>query len=251
MTANDAGLPHHRVRVDATARQAVSGYRIETAAVPGGSRFELRMREDGLELVDSARPRFAPLRVDFSRTAAARRLRQGDPLLRRATRLRGVRDALVVDATAGLGGDSLMLAGFGFRVIAVERCPIVAALLADGLRRAQQLPWLAPWAARVELWIGDAARWLEAPPLRPDMVYLDPMFAAGRRALPGRQMQLLADLVGSDADAPDLLARAQRVAARRVVVKRATRAPALAPGSSGCVGGKQVRYDLYRSLARN
>ncbi|NHW59468.1 class I SAM-dependent methyltransferase, partial [Escherichia coli] len=42
----------------------------------------------------------------------------------------------VVDATAGLGRDAFVLASIGCKVRMVERHPVVAALLEDGLKRA-------------------------------------------------------------------------------------------------------------------
>ena len=43
-----------------------------------------------------------------------------------------------VDATAGLGDDSLLLAAAGFDVVLIERNPVIAALLQDALERAAQ-----------------------------------------------------------------------------------------------------------------
>ena len=42
----------------------------------------------------------------------------------------------VVDATAGLGRDAFVLASLGCHVRMIERHPVVAALLDDGLQRA-------------------------------------------------------------------------------------------------------------------
>ena len=49
---------------------------------------------------------------------------------------KGLRPA-IFDATAGLGGDLSVLANIGCAVLAVERQPVVAALLRDALRRAE------------------------------------------------------------------------------------------------------------------
>ena len=48
----------------------------------------------------------------------------------------------IVDATAGFGKDSLLLASLGCSVALLERSPLVAAMLADGWQRAQYEPYL-------------------------------------------------------------------------------------------------------------
>lgn len=236
------------------ARDLLARFALQAAEPDDSCRFLLRFRDDRLELVDRRRPRYAPLCVDFSGPSGMRRLRQGDPLLRSACRVRGVRAAHVLDATAGLGGDALALAQFGFRVTAVERCSAVAALLADGLRRAVDIPALVPLVRRIELRVGESAARLAGEVAdccasgfvrHPDVVYLDPMFGDGRRALPGGSMQILADLVGEDPDAPELLRLALGAARRKVVVKRHPKGAALLANVSRTVKGKQVRYDVY------
>lgn len=51
----------------------------------------------------------------------------------------------MVDATAGLGRDAFVLAALGCRVRMVERHPVVAALLDDGLQRGYQDPEIGGW----------------------------------------------------------------------------------------------------------
>ena len=52
------------------------------------------------------------------------------------------RGATIFDATAGFASDAARLALMGFQVVAVERSPIVAAMVRDGLRRANDIPTL-------------------------------------------------------------------------------------------------------------
>ena len=75
--------------------------------------------------------------VDFS--GEARRLRPdalARELLVRAARVRGACAPVVVDATAGLGEDALLLAAAGAQVYMFEKNEVIAALLADGISRA-------------------------------------------------------------------------------------------------------------------
>lgn len=152
----------------------------------------------------------------------------------------------MVDATAGLGRDAFVLASHGARVTLLERSALVAALLADGLRRAQEAGGPAAAAAqRMTLQQADARQWLgerTAP-----VIYLDPMYPGGpRRARPGKAMELLQRLLGEEPDPAELLAAARAAATERVVVKRPRRAPPLAgltPHHS--LTGRSTRFDVY------
>jgi len=136
----------------------------------------------------------------------------------------------------------------------VERSPLLAALVADGLRRARQHtdPALAEIMRRLSFSQGDAREVLAglAGADRPETVYIDPMYPqSGKSALPQKEMRLCRKIVGDDADAGELFAVARRVARRRVVVKRSPHAPPLeasiaTPPSIVCAGRK-VRYDVY------
>ncbi len=79
------------------------------------------------------------------------------------------------------------------------------------------------------------------------MIYLDPMYPDdGKRALPSKEMQILRDLTGGDADADALLDAARQSPVSRVVVKRPAKAPWLA-GSKPTLSmeGTQARFDIY------
>ena len=81
------------------------------------------------------------LRGDFARMFPRLRTdRLAHALLVRAARVRGIEHPTAVDATAGLGEDSLLLAAAGFSVTLIERDPAIAALLSDALERAAADP---------------------------------------------------------------------------------------------------------------
>ncbi len=223
---------------------AEASVRFDLLLVLSGTHVELR----------EARPAApGPVWVDFvggsvghrGRTVRSRR----EPLARAIGLRSGVRS--VVDATAGLGRDAFHLACLGCKVTAVERSGVMAALLRDGLARAgaEGDERLAAIVERIALVVGDARDVLPtlAGELRPDAVYLDPMYAPKKKsALAKKEMRICRLLVGDDVDAVELLDVARRVACRRVVVKRHRRAPALAPHPSTKYVGTTVRYDVYR-----
>ncbi|TDR70551.1 class I SAM-dependent methyltransferase [Paludibacterium purpuratum] len=155
----------------------------------------------------------------------------------------------IVDATAGLGRDAFVLASLGCDVTLVERSPVAAALLDDGLARAAVSLDTMDIAARMTLVHADAIRWLEAQAAetQPDVVYVDPMFPeTGKSAAAKKDMQAFQHVIGDDLDSSALLSAALRCARQRVVVKR-PRLGAVIEGwtPSAQMEGKSTRFDIY------
>lgn len=213
----------------------------------------LNLTPERLELRESAPGASRPFYIDFTAGAPAHRRRCGggrNQPLARAVGLKGAAAPTVVDATAGLGRDAFVLAWLGCTVSLIERCPIIAALLRDGLRRAAGDPEIGPLVAeRLRLCVADSRDYLRrlAPDQRPEVVYLDPMYPHRRKsALVKKEMRLLRQLVGDDADAPALLAAALACARRRVVVKRPRLAPSLTgPPPTMRITAPNTRFDVY------
>lgn len=176
-------------------------------------------------------------------------LAKRDPL-RRAF---GERVRTIADATAGLGRDALLLALSGFRVIAMERSPLLFPLLAEAVDRVRTDPALnLRLCGQLDLRRGDARVLLPMLDPPPDGVFLDPMFPhKSKTALAKKAIRLVRAAVGDDADAASLFEVARRVARERVVVKRSDDAPLLAPDPSFALRGKLVRYDVYLSGRRD
>ncbi len=205
-----------------------------------GAELLLRLTTERLELHDVALAQVLAVQIS-ARDLARGRLLNRDPLGRALGR--GAHH--VIDATAGLGGDSVLLAA-RCTVTAIERHAAVAALLGDGVRRAERDGLLD--AARITVVHGDARRLLPDLAAHADAVYLDPMFPPKRKrsAAVRKEQRLLRALVGDDADAADLLAIA-RACSPRVIVKRPAHADPLAPQPTASYTGKLVRYDVYRA----
>ncbi len=139
----------------------------------------------------------------------------------------------LVDATAGLGHDSLLMAHLGAKVTLVERHPILFTLLEDSHIRAQSDAFLSQVVSRIHLVFSDSAEYLQQLIITHqtvDVVYLDPMFpqrdqnqqAIKKQAQVKKQMQLLHMLLPEDGemDLGDHLLVLARQLAKRVVVKR-------------------------------
>ena len=196
----------------------------------------LTLMANGMELAEDFREMLPRLRPD----------RLGRELLVKAVRVRGVEEIRVFDATAGLGEDSLLLAAAGFSVTMCEGDPVIAALLADGLRRAVDDPELSGIVGRMSLVEGDSIEILPSLTEAPDVVYLDPMFPARTKsAAVKKKFQLLHRLESPCADEASLMDAALAARPRKIVVKRPIKAPVLAGvRPSHSISGKAVRYDV-------
>lgn len=222
----------------------------------GAADFALQFGDAGLCLQELGPGAPGPVLVDFVGGALAHRRRQGGGSGQMIAKAVGIQPGIrpdVLDATAGLGRDAFVLAQLGCAVSLIERQPVIAALLADGLRRARLDEEVAPIVARMQLMQGDAIALMQgwsAPP--PQVIYLDPMFPhRDKSSLVKKEMLLLRPLVGDDLDAPALLAAALGLATHRVVVKRPRKAPNVDARTPGYVlEGKSSRFDIYpiRSL---
>ena len=205
-----------------------------------------------LELRQLDEPKVGAVKVDFASDALTfRRLHGGGKkeAIARAIGLKGQDSLHVLDATAGLGRDAFVLASLGCVVDMIERSPIVAALLQDGLIRAASDDQLGVWMpAKMQLYHGIAASLLtDWPHKKPDVVYLDPMFPHRKKnAAVKKEMRLFQQLLGPDEDADLLLEPALALAKKRVVVKRPSGAPFLANQKPHIeMLGKANRFDVY------
>lgn len=158
----------------------------------------------------------------------------------------------VVDATAGLGRDSFLMASMGAKVTMIERSKDIHAQLADAMARAAaENDDYAQTIARMTLIHGDSKDLL--PGLSPDVVLVDPMHPPrGNTALVKKEMRILRDIVGVDADQIELMQVALTHAKKRVVLKwpiRADPLPGIRPPSHQIIG-KNTRYDVFMTNLR-
>ena len=156
----------------------------------------------------------------------------------------------VIDATAGLGRDAFVLALLGCQVTAVERSPVLFALLRDGLERATRDWELRPIIEeRLRLVHGDARASLRSlkPDELPGVICMDPMFPERRKSAKVKKEMVLCRLAaGEDEDAPALLDAALDTGVHRVTVKRPLHAPTLSEFKPTLMmKGTAVRYDVY------
>lgn len=155
----------------------------------------------------------------------------------------------ILDATAGLGRDGFILASTGCKVTLVERNPIIALLLEDGIKRASEVTQTADIAANITFHNCNSVKFINAiiSMDMPEVIYLDPMYPhRTKSSLVKKEMRALRDVVGDDFDSDDLLTAALQKASKRVVVKRPKGAEYLADKKpSMSFDGKSTRFDVY------
>lgn len=216
----------------------------------------LVMTPEHLELRKRDEPKLGGIFVDFVEGVMAHRRRFGGgrgEAVAKAVGIKGSYLPNVVDATAGLGRDAFVLASLGCRVQMLERHPVVAALLDDGLQRGYQNAEIGCWLReRLTLIHASSLEALSEISEKPDVVYLDPMYPHKQKsALVKKEMRVFQTLVGADNDADGLLAPARQLAKKRVVVKRPDYAPPLAGVvTQSAVVTKSHRFDIYPPLVK-
>ena len=209
----------------------------------------LLINDDGLSLSDGKNT----MRGDFSQKLS--RLKPNNlngELLVKASKINGVKEELtLIDATAGMGEDALILAASGFNVKLYEYNPIIRELLKDTMDRAKQNPDLEAIVNRMELCGADSIEAMENLSYKADVILLDPMFPARQKsALVKKKFQLLQHLEQPCSNEEDLLSAAISVHPRKIVIKRMAKGPYLAgrkPDYS--LQGKAIRYDIINSVS--
>lgn len=205
------------------------------------------------------------INCDFARSI--RRIKGGNlgrELLVKAAKIQDTRVSvpLAIDATAGLGEDSLLFAAAGFRVKMFEKNAMIAALLRDGLKRVKEFGGekiLFDAVSRMELVEGDSVyamremavclgnRTSEQDDIteRPDVILLDPMFPEKQKnSLTKKKLQLLQMLEEPCEDEDALLDAAMALEPRRIIIKRPLKGPYLAGRKpTYSLEGKTVRID--------
>lgn len=223
------------------------------------SPFALVLTALRLELRKLDEPKLGAIYVDLAGGAVAHRRKFGGgkgQAIAKAAGLNKGATPTILDGTAGLGRDAFVLASLGCKVQMVERHPVVAALLDDGLTRAKKDPEIGEWVSQrmtlIHASSHNALSQLAVDPefVKPDVVYLDPMYPhpenKKKSALVKKEMRVFQSLVGADHDADGLLEPALALADKRVVVKRPDYANWLNElKPTMVIETKKNRFDVY------
>ena len=153
----------------------------------------------------------------------------------------------IIDATAGLGYDSFILASIGAKVTLIERSQKMYELLQNGIDEGKSFGGeIEKIINRMELVFGDSKDIL--PKLTPEVIMIDTMYKDRKKtALVKNNMRLVRDIVGPDSDYIDLLKVALNCATNRVVLKQPRYAEPIKEirECSHQILGKTIRYDVF------
>ncbi|MDE0309619.1 MAG: class I SAM-dependent methyltransferase [Acidiferrobacterales bacterium] len=225
--------------------QIANTYKLPLSYEVDESEFDymLAIEDDVLKLRDLRNRKSRPIQMSVKPlTRISRKC-----LLGRAV---GRKIKTVLDGTAGLGSDTLLLARMGYRVTAIERSPVFAALVCDGVDRINAV---SPDMS-IRSYFADTREVLQQFHERFDAVYLDPMYPEGRKSSVkvARPLTVMRKFCkDDDSDAEELLGATISWARHRVIVKRPNYSQPLMPERlSMSMRGKLVRYDIYLTAGR-
>ena len=156
-----------------------------------------------------------------------------EPLARALGLKKGVAKPIVLDATAGMLVDSLLIHSFGCKVIAYERNPVAAILGINAIE-----------IGNVDILIKHDSALNSKENI--DLIYFDPMYGDEKntKTLPKKEMRIFREVVGADSDASKI-AIGLKSKARRLVIKRSIKSSPILVNPSMQVLGKSTRYDVY------
>ena len=153
----------------------------------------------------------------------------------------------IIDATAGLGYDSFILASLGAKVTLIERSQKIHELLQNGIDEGISFGGeIEKIINRMELLFGDSKDIL--PKLTPEVIMIDTMYKERKKtALVKNNMRLVREIVGPDTDYIELLEVALNCAKNRVVLKQPRYAEPIKDikKCSHQIIGKTIRYDIF------
>ena len=153
----------------------------------------------------------------------------------------------IIDATAGLGYDSFILASIGAKVTLIERSQKMYELLQNGIDEGMSFGGeIEKIINRMELVFGDSKDIL--PKLTPEVIMIDTMYKDRKKtALVKNNMRLVREIVGPDSDYIELLKIALNCAKNRVVLKQPRYAEPIKEITkcSHQILGKTIRYDVF------
>lgn len=215
----------------------------------------LNLTPEGLMLHS---PAMKPWHIDFLSAEKNYRRLHGGGFKETLARACGIKRnqilPTIVDLTAGFAKDAFVLACLGCDITLVERHPIIAALLDDGLKRL----YADPEASRhfhLKLYFEDAEHFLKhSLTSLPDIVYIDPMHPQRTKsANVKKDMQILQQWIPPEEHPENLLNLSLKYAKKRVVLKWPRKSPAINSIKKPDFTYEEntVRFDVYYSHLLN
>ncbi len=190
------------------------------------------------------------LKIDFLSSRLTHRIKFGggaNQALPKAVGIKNNKNALIIDATAGLGRDSFLLASLGAKIIMIERSKEIYLALNEAMNKALEAGGeVARIIEHMQLIHADARDLL--PKLNGDIILVDPMHPERQKsALVKQEMRLLRDIVGADNDKEELIKIALLSANKKMVLKwpKNAQLPLFLPKPNYQIAGKTTRFVVF------
>lgn len=161
-----------------------------------------------------------------------------EPLARALGLKAGVTKPNVIDLTAGMMGDSLLIYALGVSSLVIwERSPLVALLIEEALKNSD---------VNIEFHFGEFLKNInESEFLQNTVLYFDPMYQiTNKKAAAKKEMIFFRECLGPDLDAKNI-AESLVGKASRLVIKRSVKALPLIASPHHSIVGKSTAYDVY------
>ena len=151
----------------------------------------------------------------------------------------------IIDATAGLGEDSFILAAAGFNVVLFEKNNVIFELLKNAYERCAKDDGTTEILDRMKLINGNSIEMLRSIDSRPNIVFLDPMFPQRRKnGKIKKKFQLLQQLEEPCDNENALLDAAIVAHPDKIIIKRPEHGEYFAGiRPSYSIKGDTIRYD--------
>lgn len=190
-------------------------------------------------------------RIDWARKLSAmhpRDLYKSKHLLLRSIWGKRTTPPFVLDGFAGMGADGYLMVYSGCQVLSCETKPAVFAILKDAYNRVYERShsnYLSKWCMMPQN-VFDLIKSWPRHRVRPDVVYLDPMFKVDFRGQV-KQYAWLLNQIGDQTVPQNVLQVALNFAIERVVVKRSIKSGFVDDKKpTYSISGKTIRYDIYQ-----
>jgi 16S rRNA (guanine1516-N2)-methyltransferase len=203
-------------------------------------------------LKSKLRKEFTPFSVDFSqgtyKDISLKAKSSRDPLVKALGKVSS--STHVLDLTAGWLKDSWRIIVNDIKVTAIENQPLVYNFLKLSIENQIKNSLDESFKQKLrnlKLIYGESSKFISENTLEKfDIIYIDPMFPdKKKKALAGKELQLLQDIVGLRSVGEELVSLALKTTVSRVIVKRPLNAPKLVESVTFQVEGKSARFDVY------
>ena len=158
-----------------------------------------------------------------------------EPLARALGLKKGKPKPFVLDATAGMLGDSLLMYNFELAgLTCLERHSLAATLITNALNNHHLAGLEFKYLSAID--INESF----------DVCFFDPMYAEkNTKTAPKKEMLVFRDVIGADNDAKDVAKHLLSLSRDRLVIKRSAKASVLLESPHHTITGKSTCYDVY------